>query len=236
MPSTTRASMTPPRSSLRLVFADSRLRSPLSEHTCEYAVLRAASGLLEQPGVRISPFYFWASHEGRSLNDATRRCSSARVLAAFPRRPRFLESDAENRVHFKVHSEILAFARCARSEGIVTLLGVPLVRSLAEYQDTADCAFFTPTEPIQDADKDTVYRLDPDDGSRATPASTLAGPLSPAEVEWSSSLTRARPPDEDTAGVLRSLHREALPRRHFLFGSRCRPIYLLLRTEDGSAR
>jgi hypothetical protein len=110
------------------------MRSYLCEHTAEFALVPRLKSILGSRFGVVTPVYFWKSREGNSLSWQIHKARVLRVLAMFPRRPKFMAAE-DKMIWIKVNRALLEFSRASLRMGMPAIAGVPLARSFSELSE-----------------------------------------------------------------------------------------------------
>lgn len=102
-----------------------------SEHTVEYAAVKATDSIFRNSGLSVFPVFFWKSREGGVASKTVHADLQARLFAVFPRRPR-VYGDRLEHVGWKVNGQLMEFAEAADVLGVPTFAALPLARNLVE--------------------------------------------------------------------------------------------------------
>ncbi|WP_288381936.1 hypothetical protein [uncultured Massilia sp.] len=106
------------------------------ERTAEYALVPVLQRALEKHFGSAVPIFYWKTREGNRISSEVHKTDNVRVLAMFARRPKL--TGVKNLVAGKINHELFEFADAARSVGIPTIAGFPVVSTLHDlYRNPA---------------------------------------------------------------------------------------------------
>ncbi|MDD1793926.1 hypothetical protein LRP50_12350 [Enterovibrio sp. ZSDZ42] len=140
---------------------DPRLKMPtsfMSEHSAEFALVPSMRTLLKKSFSTVIPIYPWLSREFGRKSQNYNDIGEFKVIALFPRRPKLIKKD----ILFTINHELIEYSNEASKHGVLTIAGLPLVRSLLELDQYPECLWFeltTARSGLQSTYDAETYRL-----------------------------------------------------------------------------
>jgi hypothetical protein len=122
------------------------------EHTAEYVLVPKLKEVLRERFDAVTPIYPWASREGSGLSRELHKHAKFKVVGLYPRRPKFISTDAPNIV-VKINEQVLIGAQTGIRLGIPIIAGCPLAKNLWELGNNPECMWIKldqgPTETFE---------------------------------------------------------------------------------------
>lgn len=127
----------------------------MSEHTAEFILVPKLMEFIKTRYTNVVPVYFWATREGNKLSRDLHRNMNLKIIAFFPRRPKF-DSKNPKLIYGKINSLIFEFANFASSLNIPTIAGLPIVGSLLDLSKNPSICWF---HIVKSEPKDITFEI-----------------------------------------------------------------------------
>ena len=131
----------------------------MSESTAAYALVPNLITQLKSHFGNIFPVYFWSNREGSRVGYESMEGKIVKVLAAYARRPKVIHS-GDRTILVKINSLLFKCDRLGETNGIPSIIGVPLVSSLEDFTIDTQCLWFG-FGPMKDTDLEFTITLTP---------------------------------------------------------------------------
>jgi hypothetical protein len=112
----------------------------ISEHTAEFALIPRLTEILQNHYKLIVPIYPWMTKEGSILSRNLHSRDQFKMIALFPRRPKYSKNGLLN-VYVKINYEIIQFYHVASKLGVPVIAGCPLIKNLWDLNAKFKCVW-----------------------------------------------------------------------------------------------